>query len=132
MNVEPGPLLSTAASIETHPRAYRQSDLATFDLLVNRPIWVFDVERKTMWWANDAALALWSAPNLESLLARDFVEDMSESTCQRLHEIMIKFHRGERTTDQVGLWLASDREQNINSQAKIRLPFFVCSPNLFV
>ena len=103
MNVEPGPLLSTAASIETHPRAYRQSDLATFDLLVNRPIWVFDVERKTMWWANDAALALWSAPNLESLLARDFVEDMSESTCQRLHEMMIKFHRGERTTDQVGI-----------------------------
>ena len=132
MNGEPGPPLRMAARIETPPRTHRRSDLTTFNLLVNRPIWVFDVERKAMWWANDAAVELWSAPDLESLLARDFGKDMSESTCHRLHEMMIMFHRGERTTDQVGLWLASDREQNINSQAKIRLPFFVCSPNLFV
>ena len=98
---EPCPTLRMTARTDTPPLAYRRNDLATFNLLVNRPIWVFDVERKSMWWANDAAVALWSAPNLESLLARDFRKDMSESSCQRLHELMITFHRGERTTDQV-------------------------------
>ena len=84
------------------PRIFQRSDLEAFNLLTNHPVWVFDVERRAMWWANDAAVNLWSAPTLESLLARDFGSDMSESTNQRLQEMMIKFRRGERSTDQVG------------------------------
>lgn len=82
------------------PRSYKRSDLSAFNLLANRPVWVFDVERKAMWWANDAALTLWNAPSLDALLSRDF-SDMSKATCKRLEEIMNKFREGERVSDQV-------------------------------
>ena len=71
-----------------------------FNLLATQPIWVFDVERKAMWWANDAAVTLWSAPNRESLLNRDFT-DMSQATCKRLDEFMVTFRKAERSADQV-------------------------------
>jgi len=82
-------------------RTYKRSDLAAFNLLANRPIWVFDVARKEMWWGNDAACELWNASSLQVLLDRDF-SDMSESTCKRLNEYMAKFQRGEQVSDRVG------------------------------
>ena len=36
------------------------------------PIWVFDVDRMRMAWANDAALAFWQADSRAELLARDW------------------------------------------------------------
>jgi len=82
------------------PRVYKRSDLGAFNLLANRPVWVFDVDRKAMWWANDAAMTLWNATSLDALLSRDF-SDMSQASCKRLEEMMMKFRQGERVSDQV-------------------------------
>ena len=52
-------------------RSYGPKDLEVFNLL-QHPIWVFDSERKAMFWANHAALKIWKADSLQSLLSRDF------------------------------------------------------------
>ena len=96
---------ATATTTTTSPttaacRTYKRSELEMFNLLATQPIWVFDVERKAMWWANDAAVTLWSAPSRESLLSRDFT-DMSQATCKRLDEFMVTFRKAERSADQV-------------------------------
>jgi hypothetical protein len=56
-----------------------------------------------MWWANNAALELWNADTLESLLSRNFADDMSEATERRLADDMEKFKKQERVTAQVSL-----------------------------
>lgn len=57
--------------------------LATLDT----PLWVFDVTRHRMWWANSAALDFWKAADLESLLARDFSSD-TDVVRERLRQIV--------------------------------------------
>ena len=80
---------------QSPPRIYTIEDMAPFDLL-EHPIHIFDIENKRMWWANQAALRLlWQAPDLPSLLARDFASDMSEATERRLHEYVRRFQRGD-------------------------------------
>ena len=39
-------------------QTYSRDDLHPFNLL-ERPVWVFDVEKRAMWWANTAAVKLW-------------------------------------------------------------------------
>lgn len=51
------------------------------------PIWVFDVERHGMWWANKSALKFWDAESLEELIARDYSSD-SETVRLRLRQIV--------------------------------------------
>ena len=109
------------------PRIFQRSDLEAFNLLTNHPVWVFDVERRAMWWANDAAVNLWSAPTLESLLARDFGSDMSESTNQRLQEMMIKFRRGERSTDQVGYNYNNNNNSDEQDACCVHSLHFMCA-----
>mmetsp|Transcript_13030 Transcript_13030/g.18203 ORF Transcript_13030/g.18203 Transcript_13030/m.18203 type:complete len:665 (+) Transcript_13030:1295-3289(+) len=53
-----------------------------------------------MWWANSAALELWNADSLESLLNRDFAVGMSESSERRLAEYLCQFQKGEKISDQ--------------------------------
>jgi hypothetical protein len=74
--------------------------MTVFNLLLE-PIWVFDIEKKSVWWANQAALDLWNADSLESLLNRNFAEDMSEVAAQRLGDYLERFHNGERVHEQV-------------------------------
>eukprot|EP00977_Amphora_coffeiformis_P001170 scaffold244_cov172-Amphora_coffeaeformis.AAC.23 len=81
------------------PRNFTRDDLELFDLL-GRPVWIFDIERKSMWWANAAAVALWNADSLESLLSRDFASDMSESTSKRLNCFLDRFKVGETFSEQ--------------------------------
>ncbi|MEP4197742.1 MAG: ATP-binding protein [Aliishimia sp.] len=50
------------------------------------PIWVFDIEDHTMWWANQAGIEFWNASSLEDLCARDFSTD-SENVRSRLRQI---------------------------------------------
>ena len=82
------------------PRNFTRDDLEIFDLL-ERPVWVFDIERKSMWWANTAAVALWNADSLDALLARDYASDMSESTSKRLNYFLDRFRVGETFSEQV-------------------------------
>lgn len=76
-----------------------QSDLVGLDLLA-APVWVFDIQRRRMWWANRAALALWSAADLEELLARDFSGEMSDVTAARMREYLRRFRAGETVLEQ--------------------------------
>ena len=65
-------------SQDTHPY-YTRNELRCMNLLLH-PIWVFDIDHKTMFWANNAALEqVWNAATLEELLQRDFAGDMSEA-----------------------------------------------------
>jgi len=65
---------------------------------LNTPIWVFDVDRHAMWWANRRALHFWRAPSLEALLARDFSGD-SPTVRQRLAQVIDKTPPGEVATE---------------------------------
>lgn len=68
--------------------------------LVTTPIWIFDITKREMWWANDSAVNFWDADSLDSLLARDFKSDMSTATVTRLEDYFEKFKRGESITEQ--------------------------------
>jgi len=76
--------------------AERQA-LQPFDLL-NTPIWVFDAERHTMWWANRRALRFWRAQTLDELLARDFSSD-SLTVRQRIAQVIANTPPGEVVTE---------------------------------
>ena len=69
--------------------------MEAYDLL-GSPIWVFDIENKAMWWANEAACYLWSASDSESLTQRDFASDMSKASGRSLdNNLLEKFALGE-------------------------------------
>jgi signal transduction histidine kinase/AmiR/NasT family two-component response regulator len=76
-------------------RYYQRQDMAMFDLL-EHPIWVFDIEKQAMWWANTAALELWNASSLDELLSRSYADDMSKASSRRLEDYMERFQQGER------------------------------------
>lgn len=59
--------------------------------LVGLPLWVFDIDRRRVHWANRAALAVWQSPGLDELRARDLGADMSESVARRLAQYQADF-----------------------------------------
>ena len=72
-----------------HPY-YVRSDLHCMNMLV-RPVWVFDIDNKAMFWANAAAIEqVWNASTLDELLQRDFASDMSEATASFLAGVKSK------------------------------------------
>ena len=83
----------------TKEKIYTREKLDAFNLL-EHPVWVFDIERTEMYWANESALEVWNADSLESLLSRSFADDMSEATEQRLNEYLVHFRKGESIQDQ--------------------------------
>jgi hypothetical protein len=68
--------------------------LEAYDLL-GSPIWVFDIENKAMWWANEAACYLWSATDRESLTQHDFASDMSKASDPSRDNYVETFALGE-------------------------------------
>lgn len=49
--------------------------------MLRHPVWVFDIDSMSMYWANAAAITtVWNAASLEELLLRDFISDMSEGS----------------------------------------------------
>lgn len=80
-------------------RPHGRQDLEALNLL-RQPLWVFDIERRAMWWANQAALALWNAEDLAGLLRRDFASDMSDVTAARLASYVERFEQGEVVPEQ--------------------------------
>ena len=97
-----GPASSSSIAMTTSRRtkSYTRQELSVFELM-GQPVWVFDIEKKAMWWANQAALELWDSPSLKELLERDFEQDMSPRTAQRLCTCLKRFERGERFSE---LW----------------------------
>jgi len=65
---------------------------------LNTPVWVFDVDHHTMWWANRRALRFWRAASLQDLLARDYSSD-SPTVRQRLAQVIANTPPGEVVTE---------------------------------
>ena len=68
---------------------YNRSDLRIMNML-RHPVWVFDIDNKSMFWANLAALDVWNATTLDSLLERDFATDMSDASVAFLDNVKQK------------------------------------------
>jgi len=79
-------------------RLFSQKDFEIFEHLPH-PIWVFDIDKEAMWWANQHAVKLWNATSLERLIERDF-SDTSEATKERLANYRRKFQKGETLVEQ--------------------------------
>lgn len=50
------------------------------------PIWIFDIDKTRVVWANSLAIDLWQAESLEDLIARDMTKDMSVAVRTRLRQ----------------------------------------------
>ena len=72
--------------------------------MLTRPVWVFDIKAKKMFWANERALALWNAESLESLIERDFASDMTDATEKRLEDYFDRITKGEVVKEQWTLY----------------------------
>lgn len=75
------------------------------------PIWVFDVERHKIWWANPAGVQFWEAPDLSALLQRDFSTD-SDTVRTRLRQIVCNGSGTERIQDTWTLY-PNDEPKNV-------------------
>ncbi|MCC5954566.1 MAG: response regulator [Natronohydrobacter sp.] len=75
-----------------------------FDIIrrLRVPVWVFDIDRSRIAFANDAACALWSAPDEEALRARDLGSDMSVTVAKRLKQYQSDFTASDATFSE--LW----------------------------
>lgn len=89
---------NSSSSTNKKPKSYSRDALEPFNLL-DHPVWVFDIAKKSMWWANSSALDIWSADCLEDLLERDFSTDMSAASERRLGENLTRFAKGERLSE---------------------------------
>lgn len=74
------------------------SELTVFNKL-RSPVWIFDIERVQMWWANNAALNLWDALSVEELINRDW-SIISEATQTRLQNYLQQFKQGKTIIEQ--------------------------------
>jgi len=54
-------------------------------------LWIFDIDRSRVVWANKAALGIWKADSLDELVARDLSADMSVTVAQRLRQYQEDF-----------------------------------------
>lgn len=73
-----------------------------FEPLTDRlqtPVWIIDIQKLEMVWANTAAVALWEAEDLAALLARDICSELSDSTRSRLTNYQERLERGETMTE---------------------------------
>lgn len=76
----------------------KRADLDLFHRLMS-PVWIFDIERMQIWWANQAALKLWNAASLEELRDRDW-DRVSPPTQTRLQTYLEKFQQRKTVVEQ--------------------------------
>jgi len=60
---------------------------------IRQPIWIFDIDRSKVHWANTSALEIWSATSLEELKQRDMAKDMSAAVKGRLLQYQDDFEK---------------------------------------
>lgn len=73
--------------------------------LITLPVWIFDIDRRRVHWANLAALRIWGAADLAELQARDMGRDMSASVARRLAQYQSDFRsHGATFTEQWTLY----------------------------
>ncbi|OWY38736.1 GGDEF-domain containing protein [Xenophilus sp. AP218F] len=72
--------------------AWQENELDILAAL-SLPVWVFDIDRQRVFWANPPALEVWGAQTLAELKARDMGADMSISVLRRLRQYQQDFER---------------------------------------
>ncbi|BAY15005.1 diguanylate cyclase with PAS/PAC and GAF sensors [Anabaenopsis circularis NIES-21] len=75
------------------PKHISVADLTAFERL-QTPVWIYDIEKLQMWWANSAAFHIWNTQSREELLSRNF-GDVSKSTRIRLQNYLQQFQQGK-------------------------------------
>ena len=95
---------------DTH---YTRASLQVLNCL-QHPIWVFDVERLEMYWANLAGLEVWNAPSLDELLGRDFKGDLQEATKIRMMDTLNLLKKGGKKQEQFTAYPKGKTEQKID------------------
>ena len=81
-------------------------------------LWIYDIDKKQVLWANEAALGVWKASSLESLRARDLSRDMSPAVDQRLTQYKEDFERSGTTFSE--LWTLYPSGTPITLRVKYR------------
>ncbi len=59
--------------------------------LIDHPVWIFDIDRCRVHWANSAAMQVWGADSLEELRSRDMRGSKSDSVARRLEQYQSDF-----------------------------------------
>ena len=67
--------------------------LTAMDVL-HTPIWVYDIQRHHIYWANGSALGLWEASSLAELQSRDFSADMAAAI-----DLLLQLYLGDFQQD---------------------------------
>jgi PAS domain S-box-containing protein len=84
-------------------RSYTAADLELFNVL-KHPIWISDVDNQSMYWANTAAVEVWNADSLDTLLSRDMKSGMTDATKHRMEDLLRRCLLGELVTEQTTLY----------------------------
>ena len=58
-------------------------------------VWIYDIDRHYIPWANDSGLKLWGSPSIKDLAARDFRIGQSEAVRESLEQYKVAFKKGE-------------------------------------
>lgn len=84
--------------------------------VLHTPIWVYDIQRHHIYWANGSALGLWEASSLAELQSRDFSADMAAAIDLLLQRYLGDFHQGRSYSE---WWTISPR--GVKKQVYLRL-----------
>lgn len=60
-------------------------------------VWVFDIDKGCVAWANRVALEIWAASSVEELCSRDMKTDMSPAVARRLRQYQVDFIASDAT-----------------------------------
>ena len=60
---------------------------------LSTPVWIFDIDKSRVVWANGSGLAVWQAESLSELTTRDLGKDMSVSVAKRLRQYQEDFEK---------------------------------------
>ncbi|MDQ5896794.1 MAG: hypothetical protein QG612_880 [Pseudomonadota bacterium] len=60
---------------------------------LDHPVWIFDIDRSRVHWANREAVAMWQASSLQALCARDMAQGMSVAVSRRLRQYQADFQQ---------------------------------------
>lgn len=113
---------SPTPTTKTRPisdQVHEREDLQVFNLL-QHPVWVFDIERKAMYWANTAALEIWNAETVSELIQRDF-SSMSDTILTRMNDQLVRLRRGELLSEQWTAYPKGKPKQLALSGSAIRI-----------
>ena len=84
-------------------RSYTTANLEPFNVL-KHPVWISDVDNQSMYWANTAAVEVWNADSLDTLLSRDMKSGMTDAVKHRMKDLLRRCLLGEIVTEQVTLF----------------------------